>query len=103
MDFAKEFMNDPLANLSETDIFNIRFAFLIRREFEMPRIPLDTHISEQRKWIAEHGGNLHGYILRYGSAKDPDHYGEGGEAIFQADLDHLETLLEKKRKGRKYL
>lgn len=67
------------------------------------RKPLDTHISEQRKWIQEHGNNRHGYVLRYGSAKDEVHYGEGGEAIYEADLAHLNFLLELKKKGKKYL
>jgi hypothetical protein len=39
----------------------------------------------QRLWIVEHGGNLTGYIARYGSRNDPTHFGNGGEAIFAAD------------------
>lgn len=50
---------------------------------------LRGQIVEQQKWIAEHGGNLSGYVARYGSANDPEHYGSGGESIFAADLSHL--------------
>jgi len=45
--------------------------------------------SEQRDWIRSQGGDLSGYIARYGRASDPDHLGEGGEAIYQADTDQL--------------
>ena len=50
-------------------------------------------IAEQRKWIKECGGTLTGYLQRYGSAKDPEHYGDGGEAIYKADTDALADLL----------
>jgi hypothetical protein len=36
--------------------------------------------------MAQCGGTLAGYIERYGSLGDPDHYGDGGEAIYAADL-----------------
>lgn len=49
-------------------------------------------VREQEEWIAEHGGNLAGYVARYGSKDAPDHYGAGGEAIYKADTDALEEL-----------
>lgn len=54
---------------------------------------LDRRIREQRQWIAEHGGDLYGYIRRYGAASDPEHYGDGGEAIYLADKAALDRLL----------
>lgn len=47
-------------------------------------------VAEERRWIAEHGGNRAGYIARYGSARDPEHSGDGGEAIYAADVAALE-------------
>lgn len=46
-------------------------------------------LAEERKFFAEHGGCLSAYITRYGSKDDPDHYGDGGEAIYAADRDAL--------------
>lgn len=54
---------------------------------------LEQRIAEQRKWIKEHGDTLTSYIIRYGSAKDPKHYGDGGEAIYKADTDALANLI----------
>lgn len=53
----------------------------------------DKLIAEQRQWIEEHGGCLAGYVERYGSIHDPKHYGDGGEAIFQADYNTLLRLI----------
>lgn len=50
-------------------------------------------VAEQRKWIEQCGGNLSGYILRYGAADDPDKHGDGGPAIFAADNGKLQQLL----------
>jgi hypothetical protein len=47
-------------------------------------------LDEQKKWIADHGTTLAAYITRYGRAADPDHYGDGGEAIFAADMAQLD-------------
>lgn len=49
-------------------------------------------IDAQRRWIDEHGGNLYQYVLRYGSAGNPMHYGNGGEAIYAADFNELQRL-----------
>jgi hypothetical protein len=46
-------------------------------------------VHDQRQWIEEHGGSLTSYLERYGSRDDPDHYGDGGEAIYAADLGAL--------------
>ena len=53
-------------------------------------------VTAQRAWIDEHGGGLAGYVARYGSISDPNHYGNGGEAIYQADHD---ALLEYQRRA----
>lgn len=53
---------------------------------------IQQRIREQIKWIEEHGGSRAGYILRYGSKHDPEHYGDGGEAIWDADRIELERL-----------
>jgi hypothetical protein len=62
-----------------------------------PRKTLAQMIQEQEDWIKAHGGDLAGYVARYGSADDPDHYGDGGEAIYKADTDALKTLQARRR------
>lgn len=57
-------------------------------------------VHEQQKWIAEHGGDLAGYVENYGSANDPNKSGNGGEAIFSADNN---ALLEYENKLKKAL
>jgi hypothetical protein len=69
----------------------------------MARKTLDEAISEQRQWIADHGSTIYGYVQRYGSVDDPEHYGDGGEAIFHADNDALNRLLDAKRRGGKVI
>ena len=54
-------------------------------------------IEEQREWIEEHGGNLVGYIARYGDPNIQTHdgkekFGEGGTAIYNADVMALHFL-----------
>jgi len=49
----------------------------------------EQSVTAQQRWIEEHGGSLTGYIARYGSRDDPGHYGNGGEAIFEADMAEL--------------
>jgi hypothetical protein len=58
---------------------------------------LDEAIQVQERWIESCGGNLSGYIARYGSEKDSEHYGSGGEAIYRADTDYLKKLKERRR------
>ena len=55
--------------------------------------PLQQQINDQARWIDEHGGDLAGYVARYGSSGDPKHYGDGGEAIFAADYNALLDLV----------
>lgn len=53
--------------------------------------------GSQRQWMEQCGGSLAGYIAKYGSASDPQHYGDGGEAIYAADkaaLEKVEALYE---------
>jgi hypothetical protein len=49
-------------------------------------------IAAQRQWIEDHGGSEAGYVARYGSIHTPERYGNGGEAIYKADLDELHRL-----------
>ena len=65
--------------------------------FTIAREPIASEHSAAaaKKWLEDHGGDLAGYIERYGSKDDPNHYGNGGEAIFAADLAELKRLEEK--------
>lgn len=56
---------------------------------------LKAQLAAQERWIHDHGANLAGYIERYGSKDSPTHFGEGGEAIFAADMQALEDLRAK--------
>jgi len=47
-------------------------------------------LRNEQKWMEEHGGTLAGYIKQYGSKHDAHYYGEGGEAIYAADLAAVE-------------
>jgi hypothetical protein len=58
----------------------------------MKRTTRAQMIAEQEAWIASHGTTLAGYIARYGSKDDADHYGNGGEAIYKADTNALRQL-----------
>lgn len=49
----------------------------------------NANVANQRAWIAQCGGDLAGYIAHYGSVDDPEHYGDGGEAIYRADMAAL--------------
>jgi hypothetical protein len=49
-------------------------------------------IQEQINWIHAHGRDLNGYVDKYGKADDPNKYGNGGEAIYEADVAELERL-----------
>ena len=53
---------------------------------------LRDRIDRQRKWIDEHGGNIVGYVERYGSKDDENHFGDGGELIYAADMGELRKL-----------
>lgn len=54
---------------------------------------IDERVKAQREWMDEVGGDLSGYVKRYGSASDPIHHGDGGEAIFMADYNHLLAVM----------
>ena len=54
-------------------------------------------INEQEDWIKHCGGDLQGYISRYGKAADPTHYGDGAEAIFAADTAELQRREKRHR------
>ena len=44
-------------------------------------------IAEQEEWIEDHGSDLAGYIARY------EGYGNGGAAIYAADLARLAFIV----------
>lgn len=48
--------------------------------------------AELRRWIEECGGSQTGYIINYGSHQDEDHVGDGGEAIYAADIARLRAV-----------
>ncbi len=53
-----------------------------------------ARLNTERQWMREHGDTEAAYIERYGSKDDPEHYGDGGEAIYAADkavLDRAEA------------
>ena len=54
-----------------------------------------ANLRAEEKWMAEHGGTLEAYVASYGSKDDPDHYGDGGEAIFEADLTAVNKAEER--------
>ena len=59
---------------------------------EMPTTTALNLLYAQEEWMAEHGGDLHGYVKRYGSGMDPVHHGDGGELIYEADYQRLIQL-----------
>lgn len=52
-------------------------------------------ILEQEQWIAKCGGDLAGYVRHYGTKGEPSCYGDGGAAIYAADIQMLERLQRK--------
>ena len=60
---------------------------------------LRKEIADARAWIDKCGGDLAGYVERYGTKDDPDRSGNGGEAIYQADVDTLNWWLNEARKA----
>lgn len=55
-------------------------------------------LAMERQWMADHGTTRYAYRERYGLSTDEDHYGDGGDAIYEADLAALnhaqDALLE---------
>jgi hypothetical protein len=49
-------------------------------------------IKAQKAWIEQNGGNVLGYVAKYGSITDPVYSGNGGEAIYTADMNELVRL-----------
>ena len=57
----------------------------------------ERQLREQEEWIAAHGGTLEAYIERYGdpgvlTCTGKPMYGEGGTAIFNADMRALNSI-----------
>lgn len=53
---------------------------------------LKKFIDEQKKWIEDHGSDEAGYIAHYGVPGTSRCYGNGGKAIYKADLDALRAF-----------
>ncbi len=66
---------------------------------------LAAQVAQQRAWIQACGGDLAGYIARYGDSDAPygkpvsegGRYGEGGQRIFEADAEALRQVEEQYR------
>ncbi len=56
-----------------------------------------NRVGAERLWMDEHGGCEAAYVERYGSKDDPKHYGNGGEAIYKADKDALDSAVSMAR------
>jgi hypothetical protein len=62
-------------------------------------LKLMKDVAEQTEWMERCGQGsptLAGYLKTYGSASDPEHSGDGAEAIYAADkaeFDRLNGLL----------
>lgn len=54
-----------------------------------------NEVRNQLAWIRRCGGDLDGYIANYGSRSDPNHSGDGAEAIYKADTDELAQMYER--------
>lgn len=67
---------------------------------------LRRELEDLKKFMQDRGNSEQGYIRYYGSIDEPNHYGDGGEAIWAADkaaLDELEALVAPKmRRQRGY-
>lgn len=48
-------------------------------------------VNDQITWIRQCGTNLAGYVGTYGSYTEAVHHGDGGEAIYLADINELEN------------
>ena len=51
-------------------------------------------VTEQIAWMEKCGGNRAGYVEKYGSKDNPEHSGNGGEAIYQADYNELDRVTQ---------
>jgi hypothetical protein len=57
-------------------------------------------VKAQRAWIAKCGGNLDGHIRKYGLPGEPRCHGNGGRAIYNADMMELHKLEAELRRCR---
>jgi len=75
-----------LQSTDPNDLLNFNVAVDRQRELAIKLV------NEQHDWIRDHGGDIGGYIARYGSVTDPDHVGDGGENIYAADIHRLRVV-----------
>lgn len=52
-------------------------------------------LAQEWRWFRQHGASLEAYIRQYGEVHDPNKYGNGGVAIFRADVTALRTKIER--------
>lgn len=84
---------DEAADFAGRALANLRPGATLHRDAVAPVTARQAQaVREQRAWIAEHGGSRAGYVARYGAATDPDRLGDGGEAIYSADVARLNDL-----------
>lgn len=50
---------------------------------------IQRQIVDQRKWVDDHGGCRAAYVDRYGEPGSAHCYGNGGSAIYDADMGEL--------------
>jgi len=62
---------------------------------------LRNAIAQQEAWMISCGGSRAGYVARYGSPGTAYCYGNGGEAIWQADHNELQRLIGRYEKVRR--
>jgi hypothetical protein len=68
---------------------------IMERDMQKRKLTYRDLAEDQAQWIIDHGGTLAGYVARYGRREDPDHYGDGGEAIYAADTTELYKLVQR--------
>lgn len=64
----------------------------MRSQLDTRKAQLREQLREARQWLDDHGSTRAAYVERYGAASNPNHYGDGGEAIYAADVAEVERL-----------
>jgi len=70
------------------------------RKSDQQAIHLQAQIAQQRRWIMQCGATRSGYRQRYGIAGVGEWTGDGGDAIYNADIAELARLQEALRQVR---
>jgi hypothetical protein len=71
----------------------VRIKGVVIKTVSVDRVTrLRSQVAEQERWMESCGGDLAGYIKNCGSKNDTEYSGDGGEAIYAADLNELNRL-----------